>query len=124
MIMTALLLLRHNLCSILCLQNLSKVDVNVDIDDVDVKVYLGVEVLLVVGQLGHQVSAPVFAQVSALRRSPPAKRCLRFLKRHMMRVQVVIICTSLLPATFCLGAPEGTTWQISFPCYQTDICIL
>ena len=73
MIMTALLLLRHNLCSIRCLRNLSKVDVNVDIDDVDVKVYLGVEVLLVVGQLGHQVSAPVFAQVSALRRSPPVK---------------------------------------------------
>ena len=53
------------------LWNLSKVDVNVHIDNVDVEVHLGVKVLLVVG---HQVSASVFADVSALRRSPSVLR--------------------------------------------------
>ena len=51
----------------LSLWDLSKVDVNVDIDNVDVVV----KVLLVVG---HQVPASVFAHVSALPRSPSVKR--------------------------------------------------
>ena len=54
--------------STLC--NLSKVDVNVDIDNVDVDVHRRAEVLLV----GHEVSASVFAHVSSLCRSPSVKR--------------------------------------------------
>ena len=54
--------------------NLSKVDVNVDIDNVDVDVHRRAEVLLGAAlMVGHQVPASVFAHISSLCRLPSVK---------------------------------------------------